>query len=190
MTSTSAAIADPPMDQDTNSNFANLVRSDSYEIAPFVYGAIRRKLAEDKSAEAIENGRQIDGDVNVISLPKFRKLEGRPQEKLAALQEWEGQVTAINIDDGSFYAELVDLTSGNGGQREIAEIPLDEIDPRDRANIAEGVIFRWVIGYLRKPSGQMRVSQFYIRRFPKMKARAGVQLPIFELKFEEDDVAK
>jgi hypothetical protein len=100
---------------------------------------------------------------NVVQLPAFRQLTHRPSEFFAAIQEWEGAVTAV-FDD-HFAANLYDVAGKNQEMTEIADISFDDIDPADRGRVTEGAIFRWLIGHSRTRSGQFsRKWVIYFRR--------------------------
>jgi len=102
-------------------------------------------------------------DLKIIDIPHFRPLEGRPNESLAALQEWEGVVTAL--EDDVIYVDLIDITARQRSASETAEIPINEIAEEDRHRVVPGGIFRWVIGFTRKATGGLaRTSLIYFRR--------------------------
>jgi hypothetical protein len=118
-------------------------------------------------------------ELKVIDLPQYKPLPGRPNQSLAALQEWEGVVTAVEND--LMRASMIDITAGGGGTEDIAEIPLSEISETDRSRIMPGAVFRWVIGYLRTASGtQMNTSVIYFRRAARRKDSAEVPRLIFD----------
>lgn len=128
---------------------------------------------------------QLEQDaLKVIDLPHFQPIEGRPSETFAALQEWEGLVTGIG--EGVIFADLIDLTSKQEIVGETAEIPLEEISDDDRDRAVAGAIFRWAVGYVRKPSGQkMRGSLIYFRRGSVAQKSGSEEIP--RLRFEEGD---
>ena len=89
---------------------------------------------------------------------------------LHATQEWEGRV--IEIGRNEFEARLLDLTSGDDVAREVATIPLQEVDAEDRALMREGSIFRWVIGHERSVDGtRRRVSRIVFLDPPRLTER-------------------
>lgn len=74
------------------------------------------------------------------------------------LQQFECSVEEIGTD--SIFVLLYDLTNTDNPQ-ETAEIPLEKFDENFRANLKEGLVFYWNIGYDTKDSGQIvRVSEF------------------------------
>jgi hypothetical protein len=89
-------------------------------------------------------------ELKVIELPRFEPLE-RGSDSMAAMQEWEGVVTAV--EDDIVHADLIDVTAGHQHVSETAEFPLSEFDLPDRARVRRGTIFRWAIGYVRTEAG-------------------------------------
>lgn len=81
-----------------------------------------------------------------------------------ALQEWEGYVLDVTMDD--FTARLMDLTTQSSIEEEEAVIPLCEISDEDIRRMKRGSIFRWVIGYENKGGTKRRVSQIVFRDLP------------------------
>src|SRR5262249_4531593 len=111
-------------------------------------------------------------------------IEGRPNESLAALQEWEGVV--VDVCDGAFRAELIDIAKGQPSPEELAEISVTEVSPDDRNRVVPGALFRWVIGYTRKASGRVeRSALIYFRR--TMPPRQSTPIP--DLVFAPEDDA-
>lgn len=99
----------------------------------------------------------------VIIFPKFEPVRGRPSECFAALQEWEGVVTAIS--DASFSAHLYNITNGTATVEELAEFLIKDLDDAQRAALRPGAIFRWAIGFTKKDSGrQTKTSVIYFRK--------------------------
>jgi hypothetical protein len=81
------------------------------------------------------------------------------------LQEWEGFVVSVSKD--TFTARLTDLTNPSSMDSEEADIPLNDLDDADQSRIAEGAIFRWVIGYRRSKGGtRERSSRIVLRHLP------------------------
>lgn len=100
----------------------------------------------------------------VVNLPPPRPRRA-PAASFHALQEWEGYVVERRAAD--FVAHLTDLTAGASYEQEEAIIPLTELSDHDAARIADGSVFRWVIGYERSPAGtKKRVSQIVLRDLP------------------------
>jgi hypothetical protein len=85
------------------------------------------------------------------------------QNRFIPLQKWEG--TVLQVLKESFFARLVDLTSG--GMDEEAEFPLEEVSDADRSLVEPGAVFYWNIGYVDSLSGQRtRASVIRLRRLP------------------------
>ena len=93
----------------------------------------------------------------------------KKSSQLVPMQEWEGVVKSVDHDEEIFTAELFDL-SGDG-PTETAEIFLQEVNSDDMELVKPGAIFRWVIGYRDKISGQReRISTIVFRRLPAWTA--------------------
>jgi len=93
----------------------------------------------------------------------------RPRPTFHALQEWEGYVVDVDIEDDEFVARLIDLTAGRSYESEEATIPLSELSEDDASRMVLGSIFRWVIGYKRSPEGtKERVSHIVFRDLPRV----------------------
>lgn len=113
----------------------------------------------------------------VVDLPKFIPLNYPPTEFFAAIQEWEGVITGVEHDQ--FTADLIDITAGTHEVSEIAEISFEDIDPLDRHKVAEGAIFRWLIGHSRTRSGQS--SRKWVIYFRENGSRRKVESPFSNL---------
>src|SRR5262249_16793328 len=82
------------------------------------------------------------------------------------IQEWEGYVVEVGKD--YMIANLVDLTAGEERATSTVEIPFEELSPSDIDRLRPGKIFRWAVGYLRKPGGtKMRGSEIVFRDLPQ-----------------------
>lgn len=142
---------------------------------------IRRHAIELEKRPFTRNSEPEESEWKVIDLPNFVPVHGRPDESFAALQEWEGVVTAVDGD--KMMASLIDITAGGLTVEEIAEIPLSEVAAADQARVVPGAIFRWVIGYVRKASGNLRRgSEIYFRRLAR-DARANPPDLVFEAEY-------
>jgi hypothetical protein len=89
-------------------------------------------------------------ELKVIDLPEFRAMDN-VGSSMAAMQEWEGVVTAVEGD--TIYADLIDITANRRHADETAEIPLGEFQIEDRPMVKRGTVFRWAIGYLKTEAG-------------------------------------
>jgi hypothetical protein len=126
-----------------------------------------REVAErPRETDPTELPAQRPAQSNVVSLPQFEPLTYRPSEFFAAVQEWEGTVTAVHEE--FFTADLYDVQSGQKEPSELGIISYDDIDPEDRDRVVEGAIFRWLIGHSRTRSGKSsRKWVIYFRRVSK-----------------------
>jgi hypothetical protein len=139
---------------------------------------VKQLLSERENTVAAEAAQPL----KIIDLPEFEPIEGRPNESLSALQEWEGFV--VDVGDGAFRAELVDIAKRQPGPEELAEIPITEVSPDDRNRVVPGALFRWVIGYTRKASGRVeRSALIYFRR--NVPPRQSMRIP--DLVFAPED---
>ena len=80
------------------------------------------------------------------------------------LQEWEGQVQEVLAR--TFTARLVDLTSKESEETEEVDLPLDDLSESDKASIAPGSIFRWIIGHRYRDGEKERFTRVIVRRLP------------------------
>ena len=129
--------------------------------------AARNPDREDSVLPALARGNRNASRLSpVVNLPPPRARRA-PTTSFHALQEWEGYVVERRAAD--FVARLTDLTAGASYEQEEAIIPLTELSDHDAARIADGSVFRWVIGYERSPAGtKKRVSQIVLRDLPAM----------------------
>lgn len=100
-------------------------------------------------------------------------LPSQPRaESFTAIQEWEGFVTSISPDQGSFFARLVDKTAKKKVAEETIEIQVSDVSESDAHLIKEGAIFRLAIGHARSAAGTRRkVSEIVFRRLPAWTER-------------------
>jgi hypothetical protein len=93
----------------------------------------------------------------------------QPKQKLPEIrsykveQEYEAEVIAINQDESTFTARLVDLT--NNGPDEEGEFSLSELNG-DESLVIPGALFTWTIGLQTRGSRDLRVSDIRFRRIP------------------------
>ena len=110
-------------------------------------------------------GRDVPQDCLVDILPP--SVPRVPTPTLHPIQEWEGCVTEIRSDE--FVADLLDLTAGDVVEAEEAVISKDELSPEDKARLAIGSFFWWVVGYEASVGGaRKRVSQIVFPDLPPM----------------------
>lgn len=161
---------------------ANSTRVDNAadRFSPNVKGAVRAARARAAVASAPTTNYLRSSDTAFISpeetesgpeariavMPRrLRRMERITTPTLSRLQEWEGYVVDVRQD--GFTARLTDLTAAAAHEEEEAFIPMAEVADSDTELVAEGGVFRWVIGYERSPSGtKKRVSQIVFRRLP------------------------
>ena len=62
------------------------------------------------------------------------------------LQEYECRVRAIYEDDGTFIANLIDLTAGEIWPSDTAEFSIGDISDDDRSLFRKGAVFYWIKG--------------------------------------------
>jgi hypothetical protein len=116
-----------------------------------------RKPRDDTTATGVDDLELL----KVINMPRIVNL-GRPGESFVAVQEWEGVVNEIRSD--VFLADLVDITAQAVEANELAEIPIADIQEKDRQWFRVGAIFRWVVGYHRTAGGtKTRGSRIHFR---------------------------
>lgn len=113
--------------------------------------------------------RSIDG-VRILDaiapLQMSRFYELSLSSRLDVLQSWEGAVTEIDEERGTFTARLMDLDNPAAAVSE-AEFDLSDVSANDCDALRIGGIFRWMIGYRRHNFGQReRVSAIVFRRLP------------------------
>ena len=127
--------------------------------------AARNPDREDAVLPDLARGNRDESRLSpVLNLPPPRTRRA-PTASFHALQEWEGYVVERRAAD--FVARLTDLTAGASYEQEEAIIPLTELSDHDAARIADGSVFRWVIGYERSPAGtRKRVSRIVLRDLP------------------------
>ncbi|MGA7453979.1 MAG: hypothetical protein WBW73_22815 [Rhodoplanes sp.] len=117
----------------------------------------------------------IQESVSAVARAKHHLLSpssmNSPRGKMQAItfspiQEWEGYVVEVKQDH--IVAHLVDLTAGENRPTSTVDIPFEEFSPRDVERLRPGKVFRWAIGYLRKPGGtRMRGSEIVFRDLPQ-----------------------
>lgn len=91
-------------------------------------------------------------------IPKLPEIRGYKVE-----QEYEAEVISINLDESTFTARLIDLTSK--GPDEEGEFSLKELNG-DESLVVPGALFTWTIGLQTRGSRDLRVSDIRFRRIP------------------------
>lgn len=62
------------------------------------------------------------------------------------LQEFEGYIDSVDLENKTFWAKLFDITQPRYDIEEMAEFDFSVFDVTDYPNIKEGYLFDWVIG--------------------------------------------
>ena len=118
-----------------------------------------------------------------------RRARQKPESRFIALRKWEG--TVVEVENEVCRARIRDLTREDEAEEEIT-FPIDEISKSDRALVARGSLFIWLIGYSDKADGQRtRESRFIFRRLPAWKQHEidrikGESRPLADLLNEEE----
>lgn len=96
---------------------------------------------------------------------KIRHPRPKPPEILAYKleQDYEAEVIAINLEDSTFTARLIDMT--NNGPDEEGEFSLKELNG-DESLVVPGALFTWKIGLQTRGSRDLRASDIRFRRIP------------------------
>lgn len=108
-----------------------------------------------------------DEEKKADDLSVSRSQLRRTHKRFSVIQKWEG--TVIEIANDTFIAELKTIVGGEDDL--VAEIIKEEVDKDDLALMKPGAVFYWSIGYLKQPSGTMRVSLIRFRRLPIWRKR-------------------
>ncbi|VAW30993.1 hypothetical protein MNBD_CHLOROFLEXI01-5068 [hydrothermal vent metagenome] len=108
-----------------------------------------------------------DEEKKADDLSVSHSQSGKTRKRFSVIQKWEG--TVIEVADDTLIAELKTIVGGEDDL--IAEIIKEEVDTDDLALMKPGAVFYWSIGYLKQPSGTMRVSLIRFRRLPIWRKR-------------------
>ncbi|MEI6987059.1 MAG: hypothetical protein WCK65_13120 [Rhodospirillaceae bacterium] len=104
-------------------------------------------------------------DRQVFNLPVDRAKPESRTEFFMADQELEGSVTEVGEE--TFTALLSDKTRGRAGIREMAEIPICEVDKVDMDLLAVGAMFYLTIGRRNLSKGRVELTRNLVfRRMP------------------------
>ncbi len=104
---------------------------------------------------------EIDND-SVISFPAVFNARLVGEKSVNTMQEWECVVE--DVTENTVFAMGRALIDGSGST-EFLEIPLEEFSPDDKDILSAGIVFRFVIGWVRKPNNmRVRQSLIYVRR--------------------------
>lgn len=143
------------------------------------YGRVTEIIADPepvrlrKSEAEIQGRRHLTAEHVLETGPTKRPTIGTDGQPISTrrsgtaqvLQRWEGEVT--EVEGSLFSARLWDLSDG---EEEMAEFPLDEVSEDDKALLAPGAMFYWLIGYATERNGQKtRFSRIVLRRVPPLR---------------------
>ena len=82
----------------------------------------------------------------------------KEKPKITILQEWEGDVTKLDMD--SFWVHLIDKSPSDGVVEEYeAEIPYKELKVGDKEKLQLGTFINWKIGLINSDEKQLTFSQ-------------------------------
>lgn len=96
----------------------------------------------------------------------LREIRPQASPKFIPLNEWEGVVESIDLDEGLFWAKLKDRTDPTS-PRERAAFDVTDVSENDHSLFREGAVFRWLIGKREDLfGGQERTSRLVFRRMP------------------------
>lgn len=120
-------------------------------------GDVKRSMIAERIEKVVEN------------IPEISFNDDDITERFLALQEWEGVVLEIHGD--VFTAHLNDITCKDNPP-EMGNFIVEDIRKDDLKLMREGAVFRWIIGYEIKKSGnKRRSSQLVFRRLPLWSKR-------------------
>lgn len=137
--------------------------------------SINRLLSSDVDASSsiskvpypLESGTSVkylstDWSSEAINFPNVFQARLIGEKSVNTLQEWECVIEFI--DDDIVTARGTSLLDDDP-ESNILEIPMREFAQKDWDELSSGVIFRLIIGFTKKPSGQrIRESICYLRR--------------------------
>jgi hypothetical protein len=176
--------------QESASNFLD-ADDEEFSVRQIPNGAIAEKVAALgaqylTARTLVDNGLRVSSAESANAASMSPTIMSSPQpvpqrdpvpSSFNALAEWEGIVNSVGKD--TFSASLVQLPRGSEldrrdqanmgfGPTEETELPIEDIPPFDRDLLRPGALFRLVIGYDIKRSGQrIRALSVVFRRLPK-----------------------
>lgn len=125
------------------------------------------KQVETNNGIPIQSETDADEEKKADDLSDSQNQFEKTRKRFRVIQKWEG--TVIEVADDIFVAELKTIVGGEDDL--IAEIMMEEVDKDDLALVKPGAVFYWNIGYLKQPSGTMRISLIRFRRLPLWRKR-------------------
>jgi hypothetical protein len=97
----------------------------------------------------------------VLDLPAVFQSRTVGEKSVNTLQEWECVVK--HVGDEHVFAVATSVLFADEGESYL-DIPLDEFDPEDRSRLRNGLVFRLIVGFVRKRNGiRTREALIYIR---------------------------
>lgn len=154
---------------------AGLPREKSYDLSTKLQAAKQRQVEGGGDVQigvALESQKPLelaDEVREIISDPSPTISFNQSTTSYVALQEWEGFIDSVN--DGVVNARLLKVDSKDGNEGELAEIPIEEFNERDRDKLRSGMIFRWAISSEKKGGTQRHISQIVLRQLPQWTLR-------------------
>jgi hypothetical protein len=101
----------------------------------------------------------------------LREIRPQASPKFIPLNEWEGVVESIDLEEGLFWARLRDRTDPTS-PRERAAFDVTDVSENDHSLFRAGAVFRWLIGKREDLfGGQERTSRLVFRRMPVYSER-------------------
>ena len=142
---------------------------DASEAAIFEHGFLGEPFNSNRDPDISTNTQSVDDTSvprSVALAPHVPVVTRGAGASLQIRQLWEGTVTEVN--DVGFVATLTDKTNPTSpDERGVFEFDSVEVPADDRALIAPGAVFYWVMGMERKVTGQQKsVSALEFRRLP------------------------
>lgn len=128
-----------------------------------------RRNEEKDSADLSETVSQdLAHEDAVLDFPTVFRARTIGEQSVNTLQEWECVVTDIEKDIVTATARSL-LT--RNPEVEFMDVPLSEFPVEERQNLTSGVVFRIIVGFVKKPNGtRTRESVIYLRhRLPKRR---------------------
>jgi hypothetical protein len=107
-----------------------------------------------------------DEESHVLDLPAVFKPRTVGEQSVNTLQEWECVVIDSNAESVTAMARSLLIREED---QQYIQIPIQEFPPEERDRLERGVVFRLIVGFVRKPSGsRIRESIIYLRhQLPK-----------------------
>lgn len=142
--------------------------------------AARQSLSECQTRvlqDDLDNNKRFDTGTENNLKPQSKKIISPqlssgllvPNAYYVELQEFDGKVLDINVDEGIFTAELTSKQKPEEILR--AEFDVDDVDKGDRGLFKQGALFIWKVGKEENNGTQQKISQIVFRRLPSWWAK-------------------